>query len=496
MGMSRPVLCVSHDLSVRMALRQALAAAGFESTEARDGQEAIHAVALHRPAVVIVRSSIDDTGTLAWLSELRAKSTGGNPKVLLLGEGVADVDAVLPPSPDASTLGAVVRVLTGLAHGDISSPLSAGETRERLLANLSHELRNPLAAIRNADTLLRLASADPRVERAREVIDRQVTQLTRLVDDLLEVSQLARGRIELRSALLPVGLIVEQAVDQTRTLFEGRGQTLDVTLPEPVRVEGDLLRLAQALAHVLKNASRFTPDGGRVEVRTGAREGQATIAVRDNGEGIDPAQLPGLFAMFAQGPHESERAPGGLGLGLTLARALVELHGGRLEASSDGRGRGSEFVMTLPLAGPIVAPARDGEVALEPDETPYKVLVVDDNLDGAATLALLLEYAGFEVRTAHDGHAALRAVAQFSPDAVVLDIGLPGIDGHEVAKRLRADPTSRNLVLIALTGFAEGCDADKSAGAGFDHHFVKPTDSRVLSDLLADYAAKRTVLAR
>jgi len=494
MGATNPVLCVSRDLHERLTLRQALAAAGLDSIEARDGHDALQAVALYRPAVVVIRETPETPLGRDWLQQVRASTSSGcTPKFIRLGDVADGVDAVVPADVDVATLGALVRVLGGVALGHLAAPQAPPETRERLLSNLSHELRNPLAAIRNAETMLRLASADPRVERARAVIDRQLTQLARLVDDLVDVAQLARGKVELRSALLPIGLVVEQAVEQTRTLFEDRRQELIVSLPEPLRVEGDLLRLAQALAHVLKNASRFTRDGGRVEVRTGVTGGCATVSVRDNGEGIDPARIPGMFAPFAQGSEDSDRAPGGLGLGLTLARALVELHGGRLEASSAGRGHGSEFVISLPLAGPIAASHPDEDRAPSDAAEPFKVLVVDDNLDGAETLALLLEYAGFDVHTAHDGPGALRAVTQCRPDAVVLDIGLPGMDGHEVARRLRSDETTRGIVLIALTGFAEASEHGRSTDAGFDHHFVKPTDSRVLSDLLGEYAVKRTL---
>jgi signal transduction histidine kinase len=493
-----PVLCVASDRDARLRLRHALEAAGFEPIEAGDGENAVCLARSRRPVAIVARTGAGDAVALSWVSRLRDGGAADRdaPKILVIGEHHPAADAALPASTDAATLGAFVRALIDPAHGDLASTLGSAESRVRMLANLSHELRNPLAAIRNAETMLRLASADPRVEHAREVIDRQATQLARLVDDLLDASDLGQGRVELRSALLPIGLVVEQAVEQTRSLFEARHQTLVVDLPEPVRVEGDVLRLAQALAHVLKNASRFTPDGGRIEIETAAVDGQASIVVRDNGVGIDPDHLPGLFAMFAQGSHEPDRTPGGLGLGLTVARAMMELHGGRLDAFSRGRGHGSEFVLSLPLAGPLVAPRSADDPAPVQDAPPFKVLVVDDNLDGAATLSLLLEYAGFEVRTAHDGYAALRAAAQFRPEAVVLDIGLPGMDGHEVASRLRAERAHEGLVLIALTGFADEPNHERSVEVGFDHHFVKPTDSRVLSDLLSEYAARRTPAPR
>ncbi|BDG06903.1 hybrid sensor histidine kinase/response regulator [Anaeromyxobacter paludicola] len=376
--------------------------------------------------------------------------------------------------PDGQPIGAVG------AFVDVTE-LKAAEERLRdsdrrkteFLGVLSHELRNPLAPIRNSIYLLERAPPDSeQAGRARQVIQRQVAHLARLVDDLLDVTRISRGKIELRRALVDAREIVQRTCDDHRTLLEGRGVTLRVEASGPAWVEADATRLAQVLGNLLQNAAKFSPAGGTVTVAVQAEGGHARIRVRDDGIGIAPDLLPHVFEPFVQADDGLSRSHGGLGLGLALVKALVELHGGRVWAESGGLGLGTEFVIELPLAAAREAPApAPGPAAARRS---VHVLLIDDNQDAAETMGDILRLEGHRVDVASDGRSGLARARELSPDAIVCDIGLPDMDGYAVARTLRADEAFRGTRLIALTGYAQPEDRARAKAEGFDAHLSKP----------------------
>ena len=357
------------------------------------------------------------------------------------------------------------------------------------LAMLGHELRNPLAPIRNAVAMMQQSELSPsQLSWARDVIDRQITHLARLVDDLLDVSRITSGKITLQKEPLALIPLVSATAEASRPLFEARGHTLETVLPsESLRVAGDSTRLSQILLNLLNNAAKYTPEGGRIRLAVEKDGQEAVVRVRDSGIGIPADLLPKVFDLFAQGERSLDRTEGGLGIGLTLVRQLVQMHGGSVEAHSEGPGRGSEFVVRLPhFAAP---PAADRPAVQDTEgSSPMgsrRVLVVDDNRDSVETMALLLHLWGHEVRTAYDGPSALALAAEYRPDVVLLDIGLPGMNGYEVAKRLREIPGLEKSVLVAVTGYGQESDRQRARKAGFDRHLVKPVEPTALQDLLA-----------
>jgi PAS domain S-box-containing protein len=364
--------------------------------------------------------------------------------------------------------------------------------RNEFLAMLSHELRNPLAPIRNALGVMRMSGvSESTLEWAKTVVDRQVSHLTRLVDDLLDVSRIASGKITLQREPLDVAQVVSGAVESSQPLIDSHRHTLEIRLSdEPLRIEGDLTRLSQVLMNLLNNAAQYTPEGGGIRL-TVERDGEeAVIRIRDTGIGIPADLLPKVFELFMQGDRSLDRAQGGLGIGLTLVYRLVTLHGGSVEAASEGSGLGSEFIIRLPLLEvPAPAPPRPAQRQERRAESSRRVLVVDDNRDAAETLELLLQLWGHEVQSAYDGGEALSRFQEFQPDVVLLDIGLPGMNGYEVARQIRSLPESlagyRDVMLVAVTGYGHESDRLQSQEAGFDQHLVKPVQSEILRDLIA-----------
>jgi len=363
----------------------------------------------------------------------------------------------------------------------------ADRRKDEFLAMLAHELRNPLAPVRTGLEVLRMkAGADPEVDRLAEMMGRQVGQIVRLVDDLLDVARITRGTVVLRRERVELGAVVRQAVEAGRPLVEARRHALTVTpAAEPVYVDGDPARLAQVVGNLLNNAAKYTDEGGRVWLETRRDGAEAVVSVRDTGAGIAADVLPRVFDLFTQADRTLDRSQGGLGVGLTLVRRLVELHGGTVAAASPGPGRGSEFVVRLPLASGVgTEPTR--AVASPPAgrPAPRRVLVVDDNVDAADSLAMLLRLTGHTVWTAYGGPSALEAAERHRPEVVLLDIGLPGMDGYEVARRLRSGAAAA-ATLLALTGYGQETDRRKTHEAGFDHHLVKPVDPDDLVRLFA-----------
>jgi PAS domain S-box-containing protein len=355
------------------------------------------------------------------------------------------------------------------------------------LAMLAHELRNPLAPITNAVGLMRTKKIeDPTLEWSRDVIARQTSLLSRLVDDLLDVSRITSGRLTLQKERVNISAIFDRAVETSRPLIESRGHTFDVQVPpRPLWVEGDLVRLSQVVLNLLNNAAKYTPAGGQIRLSAEREDALVAIRVRDTGVGISPDLRVKIFDLFAQGARTLDRSDGGLGIGLTLVERLVAMHGGSVEVLSEGQDQGSEFVVRLPA---VTAPRKedDGADEARPGNVRVRrrILVVDDNRDAAESMGMLLSVWGHDIRTAHDGPSALAAASEFQPEFVLLDIGLPGMDGFEVARRLRDLPGLRSAVLVAMTGYGQEEDKVRSRAAGFARHLIKPADPLKLRSLI------------
>jgi signal transduction histidine kinase/CheY-like chemotaxis protein len=366
--------------------------------------------------------------------------------------------------------------------------------KDEFLATLSHELRNPLAPIRMATSIMRMSSHDAtRTETAIAVIERQSAHLTRIVDDLLDVSRISRGKFELRKERMILGTLIAQAVEAVKPLSDARKLRLFVNVPSrPIELEVDPVRVVQIVGNLLHNACKYGRETGEIHVEARLHEGEAVISVRDDGIGIDASQLLRVFDLFVQVESSSSRAPGGLGIGLSLTKSLVEMHGGRVEARSEGLGKGSEFVVRLPAASevPEIAgvPLLSG-VAVAPAVNALRVLAVDDYQDALDSVSALVEVLGHRVVPAHCGEDALRFVESERPDVVLLDIGLPGMDGYEVAKRIRAMPGGERILLVAMTGWGQQQDKQRATAAGFDLHLTKPADPGELKGIL-DHRAR------
>ncbi len=363
--------------------------------------------------------------------------------------------------------------------------------KDEFLATLAHELRNPLAPMRNALEIMRLAGPGSGAsERARALIERQLAQMVRLIDDLLDVSRISLGKLELRRERVELAAVVASAVETSRPTIEASGHELQISMPdEPVYLEADLTRLAQALLNLLNNAARYMEAGGSILLSARREQEDVVIGVKDAGVGIPREMLPHIFSMSTQGSRFLHRSEAGLGVGLTLVRRLVELHGGTVEAHSEGVGKGSEFVVRLRTAPAPTKPATADErpAASAP---PRRILVVDDNVDAAVSLATMLQMMGHETETAHEGLSALESAARWRPDVVLLDIGMPRISGYEVAARIRQFPWGEGMSLVALTGWGQEEDRRRSREAGFDHHLVKPVHPETLARLLSGLAPR------
>jgi CheY-like chemotaxis protein/two-component sensor histidine kinase len=364
----------------------------------------------------------------------------------------------------------------------------ADRRKDEFLATLAHELRNPLAPIRHAVKLLEAKTIDESQHQwARDVISRQVYRMALLLDDLLDVSRITRGRLDLKIEPVSLASLVEAAVETARPLIDSKHE-LNIELPnQPLTVAVDPLRVSQALSNLLTNAAKYTDAKGKITVAVSLSSGDIDFIVKDNGIGFEAGTLPGLFEMFSQVDSAIERSEGGLGIGLALVKGLIELHGGRVEGSSGGVGRGSEFKIHLPRTAIVADSAESGTERVEVNPSSilrFKLLVADDNRDAADSLAMLLEMNGHDVLVEHSGEGALRVAEHARPRAMILDIGMPDITGYEVARRIREQAWGKGICLVAVTGWGQTEDKERAFGAGFDHHLTKPVDPDQLEQLL------------
>jgi signal transduction histidine kinase/CheY-like chemotaxis protein len=423
---------------------------------------------------------------------------------------VVDLGMTLPRSVHPVTAAAVNQVVEHLARARPATPLEELERQNReilqavtelrrheeelrtadrrkneFLAMLAHELRNPLAALQNGVEYLRSQhDTNSPWGRVEDMMIRQTRQLARLVDDLLDVSRITQGTVRIRREPIEAAELISMAAEANRSLMDQRGHRFRVEVPErPIWLDADSTRLTQVLSNLLNNAARYTPEGGTISLSVHAIEGEVRFIVRDNGVGIEPDVLPQVFELFMRAEQAVQSTEAGLGIGLTIVKRMVELHSGTIQAYSDGVGRGSTFIMTLPARE--VGPVHVEPPPAEPVPTSRSVMIVDDNADSAESLAMLLDLYGYQTSVAADGPSALALFSQAPPQVAILDIGMPGMDGYELAQRLRQQQGSAPLMLIALTGFGDEVVAQKARAAGFDHRLVKPLDLKVLQALLA-----------
>jgi len=385
-----------------------------------------------------------------------------------------------------------IRDITDRARAEAALK-DADRRKDVFLATLAHELRNPLAPLRNGLEVMRLAGVEGSVEEARSMMDRQLTQLVRLVDDLLDISRVTSGKLELRRAVIDLRAVVDAALETSRSVVDDAGHSLTIIAPdEPIFVNGDATRLAQVLSNLLNNAAKYTPSGGHIRLALAKTNDSSTakelalVSVQDDGIGIPPAMLGRVFETFTQVDRELEKTTGGLGIGLSLARWLAEMHDGTIEARSEGEGLGSELIIRLPVAVPAVGESdtlQDSVNEIAPSAQ-RRILVVDDSAAAATSLSQILKIMGNDVRTANDGEAAVAVAAQFRPDLVLMDVGMPKVNGYDAARRIRKHAWAQNMVLVALTGWGREGDRKKSSDAGFHHHLVKPISMDTLLKLL------------
>ncbi len=530
-GTPRCFLVIARDLTVRRQmerkLREAAAASKRDADlRLRESEERFARFAQHLPGLAWIKDLegryvyINDAGAAAFHqprekiygrtdlelfpAETAAQFRTNDQRAVTGNRGIEVVEHM--PLPDGSVRHSIVskfpifdpegriRLVGGMAI-DITERVRAEEElrgadrrKDEFLATLSHELRNPLAPLRNSLHVLRSRGGDGRADRIYEMMEQQLNRMVRLVDDLLEVSRITSGKIELRKEPVALATVVESAVNTSRPLIEAAALELSVELsPKPLVVDADPVRMAQVISNLLNNAAKYTQEGGRIALTAVQAGDEVVVTVRDNGLGIPADMLPRVFDMFAQVDRTLKRSQGGLGIGLALARSLVEMHGGSIEVHSNGLDQGSEFVLHIPLSGralPAVA-APDAKARGNLPGIRPRVLVVDDSRDGADSLAMVLQTMGADPHVAYDGPSALLAMRDFRPSLVLLDLGMPGMDGYEVAEQIRADPIFDDVRLIAITGFGSEEERRRSRAAGFDDHCVKPLDPARLRVILA-----------
>jgi two-component system, sensor histidine kinase len=501
------ILNVNDDSASRYVASRILEMGGYRVIEASTGYEALRLAAQHRPDLIILDVKLPDIIGYEVASRLRASPDTASISVLHTSatfvtpdkrvQGLdAGADGYLTQPFEPAELIATVRSLLRLRHAERelrvrADQLTAADRRkDEFLAMLAHELRNPLAAIMTAIGILeRKPTEDVKEARMRSIIQRQTHHLARLVDDLLDVSRITRGKVELRRERLDALSVLQQVIALIRPVAEGRGLSLEPQLHEgPLWVEGDNTRLEQIFMNLLDNAAKYTDAGGHITVRAYPEgvdgSARAVVRIRDTGIGIPSHKLPDIFELFIQADESLERSRGGLGIGLTLVRNLVELHGGTIGATSDGPGQGSEFVVKLPLCPAV--PLLSGKPPLSTASARHRrILLVEDNSDARQALKDLLELWGHQVQVAQNGMEGVALALEIHPDLALVDIGLPGLDGYRVAEELRAR-AGRNIRLVAITGYGGPEDRSRAHQAGFDHHMVKPVKPDELNRLLMD----------
>jgi PAS domain S-box-containing protein len=401
------------------------------------------------------------------------------------------IDAALPRfAADRQFLGFIGSVIDISDRKKYEEELREADRRkDEFLAVLAHELRNPLAPIRTGLELMRLAGDDVTViEEVRTTMERQSQQMVRLIDDLLDVSRITRGAVDLRKSRVELAAVIENAIETSRPFIEEIGHKLVISIPkQPIVLEADPTRLAQVISNLLNNAAKYTPRGGSVRLTAERVDGMAVISVKDSGIGIPAEMLEPIFDMFTQVDGSLERSHGGLGIGLTLVKRLVEMHGGTVEARSSGTNQGSEFVVRLPALVGLLHDPPSSKRHDPASSAKRRILVVDDNENAAKVLGMLLTALGNEVRIAFDGFTGIALAESFLPEIILLDIGMPKLNGYETALRIREQPWGKSIVLAALTGWGQEEDKRRTREAGFDHHFVKPIEPAILQKLLAEY---------
>lgn len=493
------VLNVDDSDGARYVKSRILIRAGLRVIEASNGEDAISMARSEMPALILLDVKLPDINGLEVCRRLKedpatqaililqtsASFIGTADKIRAL-DGGADNYLVEPIEPDEL----IANVKALLRLGQVERELREVDRRkDEFLATLAHELRNPLGPIRTALQLLRRLDPEvpPAQENARNTIQRHTDHLVRLVDDLLDVARISQGKIALRHETVNLHAVIDNAVETCSSFIESKHHTLTVKFPDKhVDVCGDQVRLSQIIANLLLNAAKFTPPGGEIGLSVDVQDQQVFIRVIDNGIGIEPGAVNAIFGLFSQHGHLHDQVQDGLGIGLSLVKNLVELHGGSVSATSEGLGLGSTFEIVLPVIG--VAPGQVAdEIAVEtpaPAASPVKkILVVDDNKDAADMLVELLTLTGHQAHAAYTGKQAVTVAAQFDPDIIFLDIGLPDISGYEVATQLRALPNAQRFTLIALTGYGQEHDRQNALASGFDDHFAKPVDFAKLGAL-------------
>ncbi|HSS29147.1 MAG TPA: response regulator [Usitatibacter sp.] len=494
------ILNVDDNDAGRYVKSRILRLAGFRVIEAANASAARELIDSQDPDLVLLDVRLPDASGRDLCAQIKADPRTAQIVVIQTSathidtkNRVASLDAgadgylATPIAPEE--LVAHVRALLRMRRAEhergkaLEALREADRRKDEFLAMLAHELRNPLGPIRNAVEILRMSEDRATRERARELVGRQVRHLARLVDDLLEVSRITQRKVVLRRTTVALAEVFDSACELGRDTFEANGQSFVARLPEqPVWLEVDPVRLSQVVGNLLHNAAKFTPRGGRIELDARVEDG-LVISVADNGVGISPEMLPTVFELFSQADRSLERSQGGLGIGLSLVKGLVEMHGGRVEVRSDGPGKGSVFTIRLPRS--VIAPSPGASVSSEAPQpvqsVPRRILVVEDNPDAAESLRLLLTGLGHQVDVVNDGREAVDAARRLRPDVILLDIGLPGVDGFHIAKALRGLPETSAARLIAVSGYGQEKDRERSKEAGFDLHFVKPVDPRMLT---------------